>query len=407
MTKRTFLGAKALHRSRRALWQAPLVAALLVGCNQGPAAAQGDSAAQGQSAGRAAGLPFQVAEVADFGQPWAMEFLPGSGVRLTPIALVTEKSGELWLVDVRNGSRKAVAGAPQAKVAGQGGLGDVVAHPDFAANRRVYISFVEAGEGGTSGAVLGYGTLNLTGEPRIEGFKIIWRQSPKVSGDGHFSHRMAFGPDGFLYLTSGDRQKFDPAQDLGGNLGKVLRLTAEGAPAPGNPWASRGGVAREFWSIGHRNLLGLDFAPDGKLWQVEMGPKHGDELNLVVAGRNYGWPRASMGSHYDGKDIPDHKAGDGYEPPKAFWVPAISPGGMIIYDGALFKGWRGDALVAGLSGESLSHIDIAGDRVVAKHDFKMGARIRAVEEGPDGAVYVLEDGGRGSGGRLLRLTPAR
>ena len=400
MTKRTFLGAKALHRCRRALGQAPLVAAVMVGCNQGPAAAQGDPAA------KRAALPFRTAAVADFGQPWAMEFLPGSGVRMTPIALVTEKSGELWLVDVRNGSRKAVAGVPRAKVAGQGGLGDIVAHPDFAANRRVYISYVEAGPGRTSGAVLGYGTLNLAAQPRIEGFRIIWRQS-KVEGDGHFSHRIAFGPDRMLYLTSGDRQKFDPAQAMNGNLGKILRLTPEGAPAPGNPWARRGGVAREFYSIGHRNALGLDFARDGRLWAAEMGPKHGDELNLIVAGRNYGWPRVSMGSHYDGKDIPDHKPGDGFEPPKAYWDPAISPGGMIIYDGNLFRGWRGDAIVAGLSGQSLSHVDIAGDRVVAKHDFPMGARIRAVEEGPDGAIYVLEDGGRGSAGRLLRLTPAR
>ena len=352
-------------------------------------------------------MPFATAEVADFDQPWAIEFLPGSGRRLTDLALVTEKSGALWLVDSRDGSKRAVAGAPAAKVAGQGGLGDVVVHPDFAANRRVYISFVEAGEGGTSGAALGYGTLALDGQPRIENFRVIWRQSPKVEGNGHFAHRIAFGPDGFLYVTSGDRQKFDPAQDLGGNLGKVLRLTAEGAPAPGNPWASRGGVAREFYSIGHRNQLGLDFAPDGRLWAIEMGPKHGDELNLIVAGRNYGWPRVSNGSHYDGRDIPDHKPGDGYEAPKAWWDPAISPGGMLIYDGAMFKGWRGDALIAGLSGQSLSHVDIEGDRVVARHDFPMGARIRAVEEGPEGALYVLEDGGRGSGGRLLRLTPTR
>ncbi len=369
------------------------------------------TACQAQSTSAAAGAgtdrPFATAEVADFGQPWAMEFLPGSGKRLTNLALVTEKSGEMWLVDVSNGTRKAVAGAPRAKVAGQGGLGDVVAHPDFAGNRRVYVSFVEPGEGGTAGAALGYGTLNLSGEPRIEGFKLIWRQRPKVTGNGHFGHRIAFGPDGLLYLTSGEREKFDPAQDLSGNLGKVLRLTAEGAPAPGNPWAKRGGVAGEFWSIGHRNLLGIDFAPDRRLWVAEMGPRHGDELNLVVPGRNYGWPRASMGSHYDGRDIPDHKPGDGFEPPKAYWDPAISPGGMIIYDGNLFRGWKGDAIVAGLSGKSLSRVDIAGDRVLSKRDYPMGARIRAVEEGPDGAIYVLEDGGRGSGGRLLRLTPAR
>lgn len=379
---------------------------ILTGAIAIAACADGSNAQPDQPSKDANATPFAVDEVADFGQPWAMDFLPGSGVKKTNVALLTEKTGELWLVDVGSGSRKAVSGAPKALVAGQGGLGDVVAHPDFAGNRRVYISYVEGGEGGTSGAALGYGTLNLSGEPRIENFKVIWRQQPKVEGNGHFSHRIAFGPDGFLYLTSGDRQKMDPAQDLGGTLGKVLRLTHEGAPAPGNPWASRGGVTAEVWSMGHRNLLGLDFAPDGRLWQVEMGPKHGDELNLVLAGKNYGWPRASMGTHYDGADIPDHKAGDGFEAPKAYWVPAISPGGMIIYDGKLFKGWTGDALVAGLSGKSLSHVDIEGDRVVAKHDYPMGARIRAVDEGPDGALYVLEDGRDDSRGRLLKLTPA-
>lgn len=380
---------------------------ILTGAIAIAACADGSNAQADQPSKAAGTSPFAVAEVVDFGQPWAMDFLPGSGVKKTKLALVTEKSGELWLVDVTNGNRKAVAGAPKAVVAGQGGLGDVVAHPDFAGNRRVYISYVESGEGGTSGAALGYGTLNLSGEPRIDNFKVIWRQQPKVEGNGHFSHRIAFGPDGFLYVTSGDRQKMDPAQDLGGTLGKVLRLTHEGAPAPGNPWASRGGVTAQIWSYGHRNLLGLDFAPDGRLWQVEMGPKHGDELNLVLAGKNYGWPRASMGTHYDGADIPDHKVGDGFEAPKAYWVPAISPGGMIIYDGKLFKGWTGDALVAGLSGKSLSHVDIEGDRVVAKHDYPMGARIRAVDEGPDGALYVLEDGRDDSRGRLLKLTPAR
>ena len=380
---------------------------ILAGAIAIAACADGSNAQTERGAKAAGPLPFTIAEVVDFGQPWAMAFLPGSGVKMTNLALVTEKSGELWLVDSTTGKKTAVAGAPKAHVAGQGGLGDVVAHPDFADNRRVYISYVEAGEGGTSGAALGYGTLNLQGEPRIENFKLIWRQQPRVTGDGHFSHRMAFGPDGFLYLTSGDRQKFDPAQDLSGNLGKILRLTHEGAPAPGNPWASRGGVTAQIWSYGHRNLLGLDFAPDGRLWQVEMGPKHGDELNLVIAGKNYGWPRVSMGSHYDGRDIPDHKPGDGFEAPKAYWVPAISPGGMIIYDGDLFKGWKGDALVTGLSGESLSRVDIEGDRVIGKTDYKMGARIRAVDEWPDGSLYVLEDGGRGSGGRLLRLTPAR
>jgi glucose/arabinose dehydrogenase len=336
-----------------------------------------------------------------------MAFLPGSGVPLTNLALLTEKQGELWLVDVRNGQRTAVSGVPKVLVAGQGGLGDVAVHPDFAGNRRVYLSYVEPGEGGTSGAVLGYGTLDLgnAAAPALRDFKVIWRQTPKVTGNGHFSHRIAFGPDGFLYLSSGERQKFTPAQDMSVNLGKILRLTAEGAPAPGNPWASRGGVAAQFWTIGHRNVLGLSFAPDGRLWASEMGPKGGDEVNLIIPGRNYGWPRASNGSNYDGSDIPDHRPGDGFEPPKVWWNPSVSPSSLLIYTGDKFPAWKGDALIGALSGEAFIRVDIDGDKARKADQWSMGARIRAVDQGPDGSVYLLEDGE--SGGRLLRLDPAK
>ena len=382
---------KFLHRRSPMAWQVAFAALLAAGCQSGSSAAQADAA-----------RPFTVAEVAKFSSPWAMDFLPGSGLALTNMALVSERDGRLWLVDTATGQRQPVSGVPQVNVAGQGGLGDVVVHPGFAGNQRIYLSFIEKGEGG-SGAVLGHGRLILgSGPPRIDGFKIIWRQAPKVSGNGHFSHRIAFGPDGLLYLTSGDRQKFDPAQDLGGNLGKVLRLTDEGLPAPGNPWVAKGGVAAQFWTIGHRNILGLSFAPDGRLWGAEMGPQGGDELNLIAAGKNYGWPKASNGSNYGAGDIPDHKAGDGFEPPQVYWTPSISPGGLMIYSGDKFAGWKGDALVPALSGEALIRIDIDGDRATKAEQWPMGARIRAVEQGPDGSVYLLEDAGR-----LLRLDPAK
>ena len=352
----------------------------------------------------AAEPPFTVAEVATFQSPWALDFLPGSGVRTTNMALLSERTGRLWLVDVATGKKTEVAGVPTAKVAGQGGLGDVVADPDFAGNRRVYLSFAEAGEGGTSGAALGYGTLEMGGgQPRLTNFKVIWRQSPKIVGNGHFSHRIAFGPDGFLYLTSGDRQEMAPAQDYGGNLGKVLRLTKEGQPAPGNPWASRGGVATEFWTMGHRNMLGIAFAPDGRLWVSEMGPQGGDEINLILAGKNYGWPTVSNGSHYGGEAIPDHKPGDGFEAPKVWWDPSISPGGLLIYTGDRFKGWKGDAIVPALSGQALIRVDIDGDKAKKADQWDMGKRIRAADQGPDGSVYLLVD--EKSGGKLLRLTP--
>lgn len=382
--------------SRRVL-QAVLIGTLCAAC-------QSEGSAQRATGGN---RPFTVTEIADFSTPWAMAFLPGSGVPLTTMALLTEKEGKLWLVDTATGKRTPVSGAPNVVVAGQGGLGDVMPHPDFAGNQRVYLSYVEGGPGGTSGAALGYGTLDLSNAsaPALRDFKVIWRQQPKESGSGHFSHRIAFGPDGFLYLTSGDRQEMTPAQDFGGHLGKVLRLTHEGAPAPGNPWASRGGVAAEFWSMGHRNLLGIQFAPDGRLWESEMGPEGGDEINLILPGKNYGWPLASNGSHYGGKAIPDHKAGDGFEPPKLWWTPSISPGSLMIYTGDKFPQWKGDALVGALSGEALVRVDIDGDRATKADHWPMGARIRAIDQGPDGSVYLLQDGN--SGGKLLRLDLSR
>jgi aldose sugar dehydrogenase len=388
---------------KRTVLQAMAAGAVLMSC-------QSQSTAQSQHDGE---RPFAVSEVARFSTPWAMAFLPGSGVPLTNMALLTEKEGRLWLVDIKSGKRTAVSGVPKSVVAGQGGLGDVMPHPDFAGNQRVYLSFVEAGPNGTSGAALGYGRLLFTGPAvaggpvgaSLDGFKVIWRQQPKVSGNGHFSHRIAFGPDGFLYLSSGERQKMTPAQDMSGNLGKVLRLTDEGDPAPGNPWASRSGIAAQYWSIGHRNVLGLSFAPDGRLWASEMGPQGGDEVNLILPGKNFGWPKVSNGSHYGGAEIPDHKAGDGFEAPKLWWTPSISPGALTIYSGDKFPQWRGDALVGALSGEALIRVDIDGDKARKADEWPMGARIRAVDQGPDGSVYLLEDGG--SGGRLLRLDPER
>jgi glucose/arabinose dehydrogenase len=354
------------------------------------------SANQGQSAtSHSNARPFQVAEVSKFQSPWAMAFLPGSGVPLTNAALVTEKDGRLWLLNVGTGEKQQVTGVPKVHVAGQGGLGDVVPHPDFAGNQRVYLSYVEAGPKDAGGAAVGYGRLVLgKGQPRIEAFKVIWRQEPKVSGGNHFSHRIAFAPDGTLFVSSGERFKFDPAQDRQVDLGKIIHMSAEGQRIGGR-----------FYSMGHRNVLGLDFAPDGRLWETEMGPKGGDELNLILQGRNYGWPEVSYGSHYDGREIPDDHKSRGFEEPKAWWNPSISPGGLLIYTGDLFAGWKGDALIPALSGQALIRVDIDGDKARKADEWDMGARIRAVDQGPDGSVFLLEDGE--SGGRLLKLTPAR
>jgi glucose/arabinose dehydrogenase len=324
-----------------------------------------------------------------------MDFLPGSGVRLTNAALLTEREGKLWVVNVVTGKRQAVAGVPKAHVEGQGGLADVVAHPDFAGNHRVYLSFAEDGPHGTSGAAVGYGQLVLgKGPPRIDGFRVIWRQQPKVEGGVHYSQRIAFAPDGTMFVSSGERFQFEPAQDPKNDLGKIVHLTAEGQPIGGR-----------YYTLGHRNVLGLSFAPDGRLWAIEMGPKGGDELNLILPGRNYGWPVVSYGTHYDGRDIPDAHAPRGFEEPKLWWNPSISPGGLLIYTGDLFPQWKGDALIGALSGEALIRADLDGDKARKADQWPMGARIRAVEQGPRGEVYLLEDGE--SGGRLLRLEPTR
>ena len=323
-----------------------------------------------------------------------MDFLPGSGVPVTNAALVTEKGGKLWLLDPATGRKQEVSGVPSVKEAGQGGLGDVVAHPGFAGNQRVYLSYVEPGPDGTSGAVIGYGRLIL-GQvaPKLEDFKVIWRQSPKVPGNGHFSHRIAFAPDGTMFISSGERQKFDPAQDPNSDLGKIIHMTDEGQR-----------IGSHHYTMGHRNVLGLAFALDGRLWASEMGPRGGDEVNLILPGSNYGWPRVSYGSHYSGEDIPDDHKSRGFEEPKVWWNPSVSPGALMIYSGDLFPQWKGDALIGALSGQAFIRVDIDGDRARKADQWDMGERIRAVDQGPGGEVYLLEDG---PGGRLLKLTPAR
>ncbi len=334
-----------------------------------------------------------VTEHATIDEPWAMTFLPDGNL------LITRRTGQLMHRDQATGVMRQVHGTPTPVVAGQGGLGDIVLAPSYGSDRAVYLTWVEAGPGGT-GAVLGRATLDLA-TPRLDGLQILWRQEPKVSGTGHFSHRIAISPDQqYLFLTSGERQKFDPAQDLGVNLGKVLRLTLDGKPAPGNPYADRGGVSAEIWSYGHRNLLGIAFDGQGNLWETEMGPQGGDEVNLILPGRNYGWPKVSNGSHYGGADIPDHKPGDGYEPPQVWWNPSISPAGLMVYTGAVFPQYQGDLFFGALSGQALMRVELRGTTATKGDQWAMGARIREVEQAPDGAIWLLTDG---PGAKLLQL----
>lgn len=359
--------------------------------------AQSDAGGTTRSVG-AGERPFKVEPVATFDEPWAMTFLPGGH------ALVTEKAGRLKLLPPGGGTPIDVAGVPKVDYGGQGGFGDVVLHPEFGENNLVYLSWAEAGEGNTHGAVVGRARLvREGGSARLDGLQTIWRQSPKVEGQGHYSHRIAFGPDRKLYITSGERQKFTPAQDMNQNLGKVIRLNDDGSAPADNPFASRGGVAAQIWSLGHRNLLGIAFDGQGRLWTNEMGPKGGDELNLVERGSNYGYPIVSNGDHYDGRPIPDHPTRPEFNAPEVTWTPVISPSSMIVYSGAKFPAWQGSALIGGLSSEALIRVAFNGTSAREAERFPMGKRIREVEQGADGSVYVLEDG---EGGRLLRLVPA-
>ncbi|MEN0088267.1 MAG: PQQ-dependent sugar dehydrogenase [Pseudomonadota bacterium] len=348
-----------------------------------------------------AGSQLEATEIASFDQPWSMTFLPDDTM------LVTTKPGQLFHVQA-DGTSTEVGGMFDVAYGGQGGLGDVVLHPDFADNGTVLLSFAETlDSGSTFGAVVVSATLEMSGSaPSLTDIKRLWVQEPKLPGQGHYSHRIIFGPegsvqDGKLFITSGDRQKQSPAQDWDGNLGKVIRLNDDGSVPTDNPWQDKGELAKTFWSTGHRNLLGIDFDATGQLWTHEMGPRHGDELNLTLSGENYGWPVVSWGDNYSGVPIPDHSARPEFNAPEAYWVPAISPSGFVIYDGEVFAEWQGDGFMGGLSSQALVRVNMTADSAQEAERFQWGERIREVEQGPDGALYVLEDSGS-----LLKLMPA-
>lgn len=339
---------------------------------------------------------YRVETIAQFNEPWAITSLPDQRL------LITERKGQLKLFDPKTKSIVNVSAVPAVSYGGQGGLGDVILHPDFQNNHWLYLSYASKGQGGY-GAEISRAKLDLSNpaQPKLTDLKTIWQQVPKVSGQGHYGHRMMFGPDGKLWVSSGERQKFDPAQDMQSNLGKVLRLNDDATPVKDNPFIQQGGVTAQIWSLGHRNPLGMAFDPQGQLWVVEMGPKGGDELNRIVKGENYGYPIVSNGDHYSGLPIPDHHTRPEFKAPEIDWTPVISPSSLMIYTGNQFPLWQQKALIGGLSSEAIIVVDLNAKPVREVQRLEMKQRIRGLHQVQDGSIWVIEDGPKA---KLLKLS---
>ena len=356
----------------------------LIACHaQRPA----ESAAQEQQDSSASlGTSIHLKRIAEFNEPWALAVLPDGRL------LITERSGQLILFNPIDQTKTLIRNIPKVAYGGQGGLGDIVLHPNFAQNHQIYLSYAEAGHGGY-GAVVIRADLNLDqAQPQLDNLKMIWKQAPKVRGQGHYAHRMLFDGAGKLWISSGERQKFDPAQDLTSNLGKMIRLNDDGSVALDNPFQTQGDIAKQIWSLGHRNPLGMALDAKKQLWVVEMGPKGGDELNLIQKAKNYGYPIVSNGDHYSGLNIPDHATRPEFEAPKLDWTPVISPSSLIFYTGQMFPKWWDKAIIGGLSSEALIIVDTTAQPVKEIQRIDMKERIRGLQQAKDGSIWVIEDG---------------
>jgi aldose sugar dehydrogenase len=345
--------------------------------------------------------PFQVTEVAGgFNKPWAIAFLPDSRM------LVTEKPGQLRIVTAQGAKSAGVAGLPRVDARGQGGLLDVELAPDYARSKQIYWTYYEPRQGG-NGLALARGRLVDGPQPRVESVQVIFRMLPTLESTLHAGGRMVWAPDGKLFVTLGERSILPgrvQAQSLDSHFGKIVRINADGSVPRDNPFVGRRGARPEIWSSGHRNVLSAALDGRGRLWEVEMGPRGGDELNRPEPGKDYGWPTIGYGEEYRGAPIHKTTVAPGLEQPVYYWDPVISPSGMTIYSGRLFPEWRGNVFIGGLSSKALVRLVMEGDRVVGEERLltDRGARIREVVQGPDGALYLLTDS---ENGKLLKITP--
>ena len=338
----------------------------------------------------------KIEKIAVFDEPWALTFINQDEL------LVSTKKGKLWLVH-EDGKKSLIEGVPEIAYGGQGGLGDILPHPKFSQNNLLYLSFIASkNKGRTRGAKVIRAKLE---NGKLINHQVVWEQLPHTRGRGHFSHRLAFGPqgsshEGMLFISSGDRQIMHPAQTFDNNLGKIIRLHDDGRIPVDNPYADMGFPANTIWTLGHRNVLGLSFAPNNELWANEMGPLHGDELNLVNKGKNYGWPLVSEGNHYNGRHIPSHSTDKRFTSPVAYWVPTIAPSSLVFMPIEKDSKWSGNAFISGLKSKAIFRLEIQSDQVLKQEKFYLGKRIRAITVSPYSNLWAIEDGREAS---LLKI----